>query len=307
MSARDLVRTLILKTNPYWPFSRCNRMPYALAIRALVETFRKLPEIRGIYLRNGLVAGQWIPAMSDIDISILIQKELTAEQEYGFLESFWKKYAGLKRFFPMLGEVEILNEAEFATWLSYTSCTPGPREWVLLHGKRDAGLAGDGSPCWRRRSLNLALYVYMDLLPPCFAVPSSFLRQQDIQRRIRKIMRQLGPVLAEAGWSFGAADAKGVADAVVALDRAVGYLDSFAPGEDAHSPLSPAGSCEFSGRRFPAMEGVRGVLLAKAGKALIVIEDGLERAAIEHVIEAGHEWSARAEPPAVGRAVCLHT
>ena len=69
MSTRDLLRTCIVKTNPYWPFSWCNRLPYALATRVLVQTFRDRPEIRSMWIWHD----QWTPAMSDIDLLVLIR------------------------------------------------------------------------------------------------------------------------------------------------------------------------------------------------------------------------------------------
>ncbi len=52
----------------------------------------------------------WIPAVSDIDLTVIIDGSLTELQEYNFLKSFWKKFERLKKIFPMIGEVDIMNE-----------------------------------------------------------------------------------------------------------------------------------------------------------------------------------------------------
>ena len=42
-------------------FRRCNRIPYSAAIRLFVRVYGRRPEIRSIYLRNGMAEGHWIP------------------------------------------------------------------------------------------------------------------------------------------------------------------------------------------------------------------------------------------------------
>ena len=109
-------------------------------------------------------------------------------------------------------------------------------------GWRTRVLAAVESPRWRQFAVGFALWVYMDVLPPCFAAPDSFLRRQDVQRRVRKILRLLKPLLSEAGQSCGAVEANSVADAILAIESAVVYLDSMALRDDTEPGWLPGHS-----------------------------------------------------------------
>src|SRR5262245_1720211 len=100
MKIRDIVRTAVLRTNPFWPFSTLNKMPYELAITAFVQTCKRFREIRSVYLRHGLTEGYWIPALSDIDLAVIIDSKLTIDEEVSFLNSFWKNHDRIKKLFP---------------------------------------------------------------------------------------------------------------------------------------------------------------------------------------------------------------
>lgn len=281
--ARNLVRTLVLKTNPYWPFTRCNRWPYAGALYLFVRALRTRPEIRSIYLRLQPQRA-WIPGLSDIDLTLVLQRGMSAEHEYDVLESFWKTCARLKRVFPMLGEVEILDEDEVPAWLTWTLPDPQGPSWTLLHGEPNPHVASVHSPHWRRRAINTAL-VYVTLLPRCLAQRDSSLRRHDIQRRVRKILRLLEPILAEAGQPHLAIPAHGVdpADLVAGVLRAL---------EAAVTHVTPPGLRHGApaGRRDSVMTIRRGQTV----QTILVLDDGLDREAIAPRLRSG--WSDRGGP-----------
>jgi len=244
---------------------------------------------------------QWVPAMSDIDLQVIIRRGLKADREYCFLEYFWKTFDRLRRFFPML-EVRILSEDELPVWLSYGTSGHPDLSPVLLRGTTNAALQVGRSPLWRQVALSFALWVYIDMLPPCFAVPDSFLRRQDVQRRIRKIVRLLKPILSEAGQECGAVDPVGVADAVLALERSIAHLDLIAPADDAKPGWlhEDADGRVYSPAGFPALNGVRGVIRTATGKVLIIAEDGLDRETLGRIIEASQrQWSGTTDAPVV--------
>jgi len=107
MKIRDIVRTAVIRTNPYWPFSRLNRLPYYLAIQAFVQLCKRFPAIKSVYLRHGLTEAHWVPALSDIDLALITDSKLSTEEEFSFLNSFWNHHDRIKKLFPMLGEIEI--------------------------------------------------------------------------------------------------------------------------------------------------------------------------------------------------------
>ena len=134
MNLRDLIRTGVISTNPYWPFSSINKLPYYLAIRAFVHLCKRYTEIESVYLRSGLVERQWVPGLSDIDFTIVIDAKLGYGDEFSFLQSFWRSFARLKKFFPMFGEVEILNDANIGSWTKFGLPGYSARNWHLVYG-----------------------------------------------------------------------------------------------------------------------------------------------------------------------------
>lgn len=289
---RQLLRTSVLKTNAYWPFGNCSRLLYAAAIKAFVFAFRRQPEICRIYLRNGMTAAEWIPALSDIDLTVIVRNNLSDQEEYDFLERFWTVYRSLRFVFPMLGEVEILDEKALAPWLAYSSCSPQKRRWVLLHGAGDASFASDGSRDWQRRTLNYAIWVYLDLFVPCFSMPDSFIHRQDVQRRARKILRLLQPILSEAGECTPHVQHSDptnlMVDVLVALETAI---DSFVASDSGSELVSSTWHSAEPDRRdvSPSLrrtEGVHSVIILKDKQVWVVLKDGLKRNEICRVIQA---------------------
>jgi hypothetical protein len=295
-----LLRTVVLRTNPHWPFRHCNRVPYAAAMRAFVGCLQTRPEISSIYVRHGLAQTEWIPALSDIDLTLILRRNLPAELEYDFLRTFWKRYGRLKRIFPMLGEVEILNKDEFPFWLTSSSYSPFGRRWRLLHGEQNTDLAADGSPHWRRRALSFALWIHLALLPACVSMPDSFLRRQDIQRRAHKILRLLQPILAEAGqpplpMEQTSDPVEALTNVLRAFETAVKHVVSSEPHDDISEPAGPLPTvrvgCDFLPTPIPGAESIYSVILRPDHTALFLIEDGLERRAIGRLVRASqHGW-----------------
>jgi hypothetical protein len=196
---RQMVRTSVLKTNAYWPFGNCSRSLYKAAIQVFVRTFRDRKEVLQIYLRNGMAGAEWIPALSDIDFTIVVRSGLSDEEEFDFLESFWRDYRSLRFFFPMLGEVAILDENALGPCLEHSSCSPQSRPWMLLHGDAADSFVSESSTGWQRRALNCAMWIYLDLYAPFLALPDSYINRQDLWRRAQRILRFLQPILAEEG------------------------------------------------------------------------------------------------------------
>jgi len=131
---KDGVRLLVIKTNRYWPFSFLHRLPYYLAIKVFILVFRRFQEIESIYMRHGLIKSKWIPAISDIDLTVIIDGKLELDNEYHFLRMFWKRFVRLKRLFPMLGEIDILNSEHIESWTRFTIRGYEASGWKLIHG-----------------------------------------------------------------------------------------------------------------------------------------------------------------------------
>ncbi|HSP87129.1 MAG TPA: hypothetical protein VLN45_03295, partial [Ignavibacteriaceae bacterium] len=120
MNLRDFVRIIVLATNRVMLFSYLNRLPYYFALNIFIHVFSKFKEIKSIYLRHGLSEKNWVPGISDIDLTIIIDGNLSKENNYLFLQLFWKKFEKVKKFFPMLGEADIINDLEIKNWTKFS-------------------------------------------------------------------------------------------------------------------------------------------------------------------------------------------
>jgi hypothetical protein len=194
MKIRDIVRTAVIKTNSYWPFSSLNKTPYYLAIRIFVEACRRFPEIRSVYLRSGLAEGHWLSGLSDIDLTVIIDSRLSTDAEFAFLCSFWKRYNLLKCFFPMLGEIEILNNQQLKTWTQFGLRGYEAPHWRLLYGAETlrSPYSGD-SRRLTKDCLNDALSFYRGYFREKFTADEQcpYLISQELKRITAKIFRCL--------------------------------------------------------------------------------------------------------------------
>jgi hypothetical protein len=162
MAVRDSLRAAVVKTNERWPFSRLNRIPYLLAMRAFVHLCGRYAEVKSVYLRHGMLRRDWIPAISDVDLTIVVDGALTTDQEFAFLESYWRSHARLQACFPMIRDLDILNERQVASWTRWTIRGYESRDWRLIHGAptvRSRYVAAPGRV--RHDAFNYALCLYL--------------------------------------------------------------------------------------------------------------------------------------------------
>jgi hypothetical protein len=192
MNRREIVRTAVTKTNPFWPFSILNKTPYYLAIKACVLMSKGFPEIKSLYLRHGLLREDWIPGVSDIDLTVVIDSKLNVEEEFAFLRSFWTSYNRLKKAFPMLSDINIVNDEHAGSLTQFTILGYESIDWRLLYGK-DVIRSNYLKSLARLKtdSLNHALLCYLSLFlkrfyvqeqPTCWAI-------LEMQRLTSKILR----------------------------------------------------------------------------------------------------------------------
>lgn len=192
VKTNDLVRLLIVKTNPYRPFSILNKMPYYLAIKAFARLCKKLPQIRSVYLRHGLIKENWVPAISDIDLTVISDSNLTVEEEFDFLRSFWGSYHSMKKLFPMLGEVEVLNEEHVKSWTKFNIRGYESRNWGLIYGTETVKGEYVAAPVRLRiDSLNYSLLFYLNYFLKRFYKKEgpSYLISRETQRLVSKILQ----------------------------------------------------------------------------------------------------------------------
>lgn len=163
-------------------------MPYYVAIRATARLLKKYPLVSAAYARNSFALGVWIPGRSDIDLTLILRTGETPQQELENVNGFWKDYAALQRWFPMLGEVEILNEAHFAAWVRFTVTGYEARYWLPVYGNDidRSGYAGDEGQL-RTDRLNHAVSIYYHQMIPVIGSA----REEVLARYTKKILRYL--------------------------------------------------------------------------------------------------------------------
>lgn len=214
---RDLLRTAVLRTNAVFPFSRLNRIPYRLALRSFVRLCRGFPEIKGIYLRHGMSRGDWVPGLSDIDLTVTFSPQLSLQDEFLFLLRFWAKLAKLRRWFPMLSDVVIVNEQHLPAWTRFGIRGLESSHWKVLYGKApDCAYNHAGAV---RDAIHDALYRYFDFMLVWFFEPASHLRRKRIERVASRILRH-----APSGLRLADDPALVVARAILALDQWIGEV-----------------------------------------------------------------------------------
>ena len=134
INAKDLLRIIILRTNTYFPFSFLYKKSYELGIKAFAKLCSNFPEIKSVYLRHPLLEGTWTPALSDIDLTVIMDKGISPEKEFNFLSSFWKKFYRLKKLFPMYGEIYLIRETDFELWQELEFEGANLQNWTLIGG-----------------------------------------------------------------------------------------------------------------------------------------------------------------------------
>ena len=159
MGLKNAIRSAVVRTNPFPPFSRLNRLPYSAAMGRVRRLARDLDGVASLYLRHGMVRDDWVPGLSDIDLTVVLDGELSAGSEFDTIVGFNKHYNALRRWWPMLGEVELLPDAW--SWTRHTVRVREVREWRLLEGKPTAACQFDGAEEDAERSrLTHALWLF---------------------------------------------------------------------------------------------------------------------------------------------------
>jgi hypothetical protein len=184
--ARDLLRIAVLKTNPVFPFSWLNRAPYRLALNRFERLCRKFPEIQGVYLRHGLAQAGWVPGISDIDLTVTYVRGLPAGDEFRFLRAFRESVVRLRRAFPMLMDVEILDQELLTSFTRFGIRGLDRADWKVLSGpavllRRDSQSATD--------RIDDALCRFFEHLLPRYSEPPTYLVGQRMWRAASRILR----------------------------------------------------------------------------------------------------------------------
>jgi hypothetical protein len=180
---RRLLRALVLRTNS-WPVAGAlYRVPYRMAAHALARAAGEIPEISGLFARGSYAAGQWAPGRSDIDVTAILQSPSLPA-----VRRFAARTAELRRRFPMIGEVEFLDQACLSAYSASAFTGFQSSRWLPLAGRLPPpDFYHHGAAHLQRDRLSHALRVYRLDIPPALFGDA----RQTLARLTGKILRTL--------------------------------------------------------------------------------------------------------------------
>lgn len=260
MKLRDAVRTAVLASNPYWPFSILNKYPYYVAIRAFVRLCAAYPAVKSVYLRSGLVEREWVPALSDIDFTVVIDGKLACESEFSFLHGFWQNFGKYKSCFPMIGEVDILTDENIRSWTRFGLAGRSAGNWQLLHGSRTAQPGSSFEPRWATQdcidyALNYFYWYCRGYFEKQFygLAETPYLVNHDLHRLAAKIFRCLQRISPDSGKHHSRENPRQseheiCARVMVAVEKEIRRLEEFAEAAPA-DPEAIEWNAQFAAER----------------------------------------------------------
>ncbi len=194
MSATDLVRAAAVRTNRYWPFSQLNRLAYGLALRAFLSHCTTSSAVRSVYLRHGLVQRDWVPGLSDIDLTITFDGGLSEREEWAFARDFWRRQQRLQPLVPMVraSDISLISEAYLESWTSLGIKGYEARTWKLVRGRPNLrGAFPPGTDQVRDDAFDYGLSWHEYFLLPWTwdDARQTPLRHLEMQRLARKVRR----------------------------------------------------------------------------------------------------------------------
>ncbi|MFC1979895.1 hypothetical protein ACFLVS_03415 [Chloroflexota bacterium] len=101
----------------------------------VAKEFAKVDHVRGVYIRRGLAKDDIVFGRSDIDLIILIDQFDNPSEESKLIYELSKVYRKFKRYFPILGEVEVHNFSDLMrqdSYRNYRYISDG--RFIPLHG-----------------------------------------------------------------------------------------------------------------------------------------------------------------------------
>lgn len=106
-----LIQPCFISLNSFSFFNKFGRLYYHLGLKVFLSSLKHLPEIKSIYVRHSFVSEDWIPWVSDIDLTLVIE-DMDVNKEIRFLNKFWRIYRVLNIPFPFINHIDIFSLEE---------------------------------------------------------------------------------------------------------------------------------------------------------------------------------------------------
>jgi len=156
---RRLLRGAVRATHDWPVFKSIYRSRYRAAAAAAGRLRETNPAITGVYARNSYALNTWIPGRSDIDLTVVWRQASRKD-----VDEFHARYDLLRNRFPMLGEVEMLDENHLEPWTSQGVTGLESKHWVKLSGNHRFRCRYAGDERLDRLRHAVAIYRY-NLMP----------------------------------------------------------------------------------------------------------------------------------------------
>lgn len=155
---------------------------YKAAADAVADLATRNREIAGIYARNSYALGTWEPGRSDIDLTVAWHHP--TEDAIG---RFYSAYAGLRKRFPMLGEIEMIDACHLGAWTRHGISGLHCKDWKTLAGEKpQSHYRGDEALDRIRYAVSVYRYQFLKYF---WQRPRD---KQTLQRAAAKLMKALG-------------------------------------------------------------------------------------------------------------------
>jgi len=165
-------------------------VPYSIAISALGRLCARSSGVLGCYVRSGLAEGTWTPGLSDVDPLVVVGADLELDAERRTARDFSAAYGRLRRVFPMLGELEMVNAQHLGARIGNGADAGAASSWLRLGDVPELGGGTPDATDWRLAALRAYRY---HLLPWCWADRSDDPRTPLVLGRAQaKLGRALG-------------------------------------------------------------------------------------------------------------------
>jgi hypothetical protein len=277
----SLLRNLVWSTHRWPLLGAVYRGTYRAAANSVARLADRHPQIAGIYARNSYALGTWKAGRSDIDFTVVWR-----EPREQAIEAFHSAYTKVQARFPMLGEVEMIDELHLDGWTKHGFSGLHAQEWKKLAGNHELHSQYDGSESFDRVRQAVAVYRYQ-FLKYFWEQPQGIAAE----RAAAKVFRTLGGTSVEKGDSD-----QSLEKCIFALSRAVKATaarsdDDFVDYDLLIGPVSPLSV--MSAAPTPSIAGVRAVMASAADEAQkhVLVDGAFDLAKIKSSYPGAIVWN----------------
>jgi hypothetical protein len=301
---KRVLQRAVLRTRGLPGFRALYKGIYAGAVAGSARALHALPGMESVYLHRGMSRAGWEPGLSDIDLVLVRAESLPGGDESEFLSRLAARAAGLRRWFPMLGDLWLGSPPELRDYRRWG----GLRAWEdVPHWKLLAGRAADfpalAESEAKRRWLDPWVWLFINHMEICRRVFGGGESPERADAQIRKlsldvrrysdfIMSAGEPLLSREQAKERASDLAGMSARELWLDSSLRLarasrrvLSQVATGETA-SAAFPVSSSESLRRLVSSVGAARGAVTDLPYHTYLLLGDGASPADYERAAEA---------------------